>query len=251
MRSFSLMCAGLLLASWNSTGYAQSRTRPGVQTGLGHAYTPADGKGLFTTFCIGCHGENGKGDGPTARWLKTSPADLTQLTRNNKGVFPDARVLNILKGDVILNAHGTQEMPTWGPPLRHLDGDPIAGLKRMYSLVLYIAELQPSADAASGKELYNSLCARCHGENGIGNGPVASTLKTLPPDLTRLTRRNNGLFPHERVLHIIKGDVVLKTRGTQEMPTWGPTLRQMDSDPAAGDARIDTLVEYLAKLQVR
>jgi mono/diheme cytochrome c family protein len=37
---------------------------------------------------------------------------------------------------------------------------------------------------ASGKEMYISYCAACHGTDGKGNGPAASALKIPPADLT-------------------------------------------------------------------
>jgi mono/diheme cytochrome c family protein len=37
----------------------------------------AKGKGLFTKYCVGCHGATGKGDGVAAAALNPKPADLT------------------------------------------------------------------------------------------------------------------------------------------------------------------------------
>ena len=33
------------------------------------------GKALYTTYCVPCHGEKGKGDGPASTSIKTRPAD--------------------------------------------------------------------------------------------------------------------------------------------------------------------------------
>ena len=35
------------------------------------------GKTVFLRTCRGCHGETGKGDGPSAKFLKTPPSDLS------------------------------------------------------------------------------------------------------------------------------------------------------------------------------
>jgi mono/diheme cytochrome c family protein len=37
----------------------------------------AAGKVLFLKTCRGCHGETGKGDGPSAKFLKSPPSDLS------------------------------------------------------------------------------------------------------------------------------------------------------------------------------
>ena len=54
--------------------------------------------------------------------------------------------------------------------------------------------------AASGKEMYESYCAVCHGTDGKGNGPAASALKTPSTDLTTLSKNNGGKYPSLKVL---------------------------------------------------
>ena len=64
--------------------------------------------------CMGCHGLNGRGNGPHARGLKTTPADLTQIKRRNKGTFPYQAIVALIDGRSIDEAHGEREMPVWG-----------------------------------------------------------------------------------------------------------------------------------------
>lgn len=47
----------------------------------------------YAEFCAACHGPGGKGDGEMAEGLAKRPADLTQLSAKNGGVFPATRVM--------------------------------------------------------------------------------------------------------------------------------------------------------------
>lgn len=47
----------------------------------------------FATYCAGCHGAGGKGDGEMAAGLDKRPADLTTLSAKNGGTFPATRVM--------------------------------------------------------------------------------------------------------------------------------------------------------------
>jgi mono/diheme cytochrome c family protein len=73
------------------------------------------GKTQFQSSCAACHGVDAKGDGPVSKDLKTRPADLTVLAKNNNGVFPYDRVYQIIDGrNSTIVSHGTHEMPVWG-----------------------------------------------------------------------------------------------------------------------------------------
>ncbi len=56
------------------------------------------GVDLFKFYCAVCHGVDAKGDGPLAPQLKTMPANLTVLARNNKGQLPGVRVRKMIAG---------------------------------------------------------------------------------------------------------------------------------------------------------
>jgi mono/diheme cytochrome c family protein len=47
----------------------------------------------FLALCADCHGPFGKGDGPAAAGLTRKPANLTQLSAGNGGVYPGTRVM--------------------------------------------------------------------------------------------------------------------------------------------------------------
>jgi mono/diheme cytochrome c family protein len=72
------------------------------------------GKREYESNCAVCHGRSGKGDGPYTAVLVTKIADLTTLSKRNNGVFPFARVAEIIDGRETVKAHGPRDMPIWG-----------------------------------------------------------------------------------------------------------------------------------------
>ncbi len=109
----------------------------------------------------------------------------------------------------------------------------------------------PYTSPASGEEMYVSYCAACHGKDGKGNGPAVPALKSLPPDLTTLARRNGGKYPADHVYAILSGKTELAAHGSTDMPVWGPVFMRMgQSHPAEVQLRANNLTKYLESLQV-
>jgi mono/diheme cytochrome c family protein len=105
------------------------------------------------------------------------------------------------------------------------------------------------SESLAGRDSFELYCAPCHGTDARGSGPVAPALKTAPPDLTQLARRNGGAFPADRVRAYVTGTGrTLPSHGPAEMPVWGPTFRAFEADVRVQE-RIKNLVEYLATLQ--
>jgi len=209
------------------------------------------GRDSFVLYCAPCHGTGGWGDGPVASALRARPADLTTLARRNDGTFPRDRIRNYVSGGARhVAAHGTTEMPVWGPMFGALESDARAR-ERIENLMSYLESIQfPSTGAGDqGSRLFRVHCATCHGATGRGNGPLAEQLRRIPPDLTQFTRRNGGLFPSERVGRIIDGRDI-PSHGDREMPVWGDIFK-MGSSGTAVKASIDAIVRYLAGIQER
>jgi mono/diheme cytochrome c family protein len=102
-----------------------------------------DGKDLFREYCAVCHGANGTGGGPAASALTWPPADLTALAGKNGGKFPELRVRqSISEENASISAHGSAEMPVWGPILRSVGPNEKIGAVRIYNLVKYIESIQ-------------------------------------------------------------------------------------------------------------
>jgi mono/diheme cytochrome c family protein len=102
--------------------------------------SPADGKEMFQAYCTPCHGKEGRGDGPAAAALKRAPADLTTLASRNGGKFPEVQVRRYIEGLDEVAAHGTRDMPIWGPLFRSLSRDTAA--LRIESLAQHLKSIQ-------------------------------------------------------------------------------------------------------------
>ena len=102
------------------------------------------GQDLFDFYCATCHGRDAKGKGPVAPALKVPPPDLTRLARDNGGAFPRRRVAMFVThdGHVLAPAHGTSDMPVWGPVFRGLDLSDTLVKLRIANVVDYIASMQ-------------------------------------------------------------------------------------------------------------
>jgi Cytochrome c len=97
---------------------AQDKTEGQLKTTIKHVplttTSPVSGKEMYTAYCAVCHGTEGRGDGPAASALKTPPADLTQLSKNNGGKYPGLKVTASIRGTGDVAAHGSKDMPVWG-----------------------------------------------------------------------------------------------------------------------------------------
>lgn len=105
-----------------------------------------------------------------------------------------------------------------------------------------------------GSDLFAFYCASCHGPAGKGDGPVASTLKARPADLTTIAKRTGGTFPAARVESQVTGTgtTLILSHGTREMPVWGPIFQSLDpNSDAMNRVRITNLIRHLESLQVK
>ena len=114
-----------------------------IKKGTIQSTSPTSGKEMFEEYCAVCHGKGAKGDGPAAEALKKKPADLTQLARKNNGNFPELHVMNFITGDEVTAAHGSRDMPVWGPLFRSLNpNDQGVAKLRVNALMEYLKTLQ-------------------------------------------------------------------------------------------------------------
>ena len=109
-----------------------------------------------------------------------------------------------------------------------------------------------NAPSNSGKEMFNSYCAVCHGKDGKGNGPAAPAMKTPPTDLTLMAQKNAGKYPAAHVAAVIKGQAITPSHGSQDMPVWGPLFSSISQGHESQvQQRTANLVAYIETLQAK
>jgi mono/diheme cytochrome c family protein len=103
-----------------------------------------EGSNVFRTYCVVCHGESGKGNGPLASGLRKPPPDLTQFTKKNEGKYPKELVARIIDGREPVAGHGGGDMPVWGDAFSRSreDADPESVKQKIQALVDYLETLQ-------------------------------------------------------------------------------------------------------------
>ncbi|MCS7027046.1 MAG: cytochrome c [Bryobacteraceae bacterium] len=132
MRAFALMIVLALLALAQKPEIKQVAPKP---------TNPAAGAEMFREYCAACHGVDGKGGGPAAPAMKKPVPDLTLLSKNNGGKFPETRVYNSIQGDMVAS-HGSKDMPIWGNVLRGVSRDEATVKMRLTNLTNYIKSIQ-------------------------------------------------------------------------------------------------------------
>lgn len=176
-----------------STGGTQGTASP---TGAGGAKTVSaagrrdrieQGRKLYLANCSGCHGEKGRGDGPSSLVVDVPPRDLTRdkfRYRTTASGQPPRRS-DIM--ETINRGMPGSSMPAFAfLPLeerellvdyvRHLAG--ISDVPEPESVALGAETPVAPTSIEHGKKVYMEMqCHKCHGDTGKGDGPSAPTLK--------------------------------------------------------------------------
>jgi mono/diheme cytochrome c family protein len=122
--------------NWNTAG-----TR--VPNFFSLVLTSTSGQEMYTVYCAGCHGKDGRGKGQSSRLCTVPPADLTQFARNNHGVFPAKWISGILHHGTGRPPTGQGYMPVWEPLLSSLQAEPSNVTEtRLQNLPEYVKTLQ-------------------------------------------------------------------------------------------------------------
>lgn len=102
-----------------------------------------NGRQMYVSYCASCHGEDGRGNGPTAAAMKKKPVDLTMLSQKNHGKFPSAQVVSVLQFGTESPSHGSSQMPVWGPMFSAMnDSNPREMTVRINNLSRFLETIQ-------------------------------------------------------------------------------------------------------------
>ena len=104
------------------------------------------------------------------------------------------------------------------------------------------------AGILSGKALFDSNCATCHGADGKGDTPLAMLLIKGPASLTAIAKENDGVFPFLHLLDVIDGRNDFVVHGPKGMPVWGNIFHNAEYPHQASGLVFD-LTLYLESIQ--
>ena len=137
--ALTLVTAFLLLGAFASWGDRPVKRNSDDKVMLIQSLKGAD---LFRSYCASCHGREGKGHGPVAPALNAKVPDLTTIAQRHGGVFPEKWVTELIEGPKSVAAHGSREMPIWGPIFRQIENDHDYGQVRLKNVSDYLRSIQ-------------------------------------------------------------------------------------------------------------
>jgi mono/diheme cytochrome c family protein len=170
--------------AWMGAGPSIDKATSHVDGLVGNAVA---GREHYRRYCIGCHGPVGNGEGENAQWIDPKPRDFTEGTFRCRstptGELPtDQDLFNTLGRGFV-----TTNMPSWLPLSDQNKVDLIAYIKifsAKWNNPSKAAPIQIPAETPitvqsieRGHDDFEKMqCFKCHGQQGHGDGPSASTL---------------------------------------------------------------------------
>lgn len=185
MKSASLLLAGAALV-FAATAQIASPKPAAAQYVSPDPQVLAYGQELYARECSACHGAEGEGDGPGAKYLSQRPRNLTlgvfKIRSTPTGEFPTAQDLfdSITHG--LAGSNGAQ-MPSFAS-LSEADRWALVEVVRSFAWMdqegtpVTVPPRPETANLELGRQVYEKLqCAACHGDEGHGDGASSLTLK--------------------------------------------------------------------------
>ena len=105
--------------------------------------TSTSGQEMYGVYCSSCHGKDGRANTPTAHLCTVPPADLSVLALHNHGIYPAARVAEVLRNGTGKTPTGQGYMPVWQPLLQSMNSESLEITElRIRNLTDYVKTLQ-------------------------------------------------------------------------------------------------------------
>ena len=193
---------------------------------------------VFQQRCTVCHGSNGMGEG----YL---PLSIPDYPSTNLSKPQYAKTSEQIKQVLVRGRIQGSAMSPLSPPL----GNDLTWTE-IESVTLFVETLRKNPDYAlklrkqnsnsivlsknTGRRIYKTRCAMCHGDYGAGDGRMARILKDpFPFDLTKSTMSDNTL------------DLIIKNGGesvgrSPRMPPWSGEFSENE---------IKSVIQYIKTLR--
>ncbi len=145
------------------------------------------GEKLYYRYCWGCHGARGDGNGENAPYVTPLPRNFMQATFKCRSTPSGVLPLDIDLYNTLIRGFNFTNMPSWAALTAQNRADLVAFIKTFSARWVTEKPGDPIAIPAEpkltvqsikhGAELFQKLeCWKCHGQEGRGDGPSASTL---------------------------------------------------------------------------
>jgi mono/diheme cytochrome c family protein len=188
----ALFCASAAYAQLTTNQQEQWLSSPAATSHIGNlAGTAKAGAAAYRRYCVGCHGVLGDGNGENAVWMTpplfAKPRDfqlaIFKCRSTLSGTLPTDQDLY----DSIGRGFDRSNMPAWNTLSKQERADLVALIKHFSprwqtekaGTPIQIPpepEITPERVKAGQAVFAKMQCYKCHGVQGMANGPSASTL---------------------------------------------------------------------------
>lgn len=193
---WSLLLSVVVTLCFSAASYAQVTTyqqeqwlnSPASTSHVGNMTGNAKAAAVpYRRYCVGCHGELGDGNGENATWLDPKPRDfqlaIFKCRSTPTGTLPTDQDLY----DTVARGLDRSNMPQWNTFSNQERADLVAWIKHFSPRfqnekpgtpiqIPPAPEVTPDRVKAGQAVFQKMECWKCHGVQGMANGPSSSTL---------------------------------------------------------------------------